>query len=274
MNAFHRDNSRRSGYQATCKGCQKVYRKGYYLRNKERLLEQSRMYQRSGGTLHYFATRLLEGAKQRALQKHRLCTLTPEDILDLREKQHNQCVYLGIEMVWHPKAGIFQVSIDRVDSSQGYVIANCQLVCEGINQLKNNMREGDFGHFLQFLARPVPDSSPFVPYCDFTSAQKCKFTKLYGHMKSNRPKIKRNVTREELHQLREKQQDRCALTGIRVTWEPHQWTTASWDRIDSSGDYSVHNLQLTIWPTNRMKKDHPNQEALEMINRIREVYCE
>lgn len=274
MDAFHRDKSAKSGYQAVCKECQKVYARERYRRNRKRLLEQQRAYRRSGGTTHYFASRLLQSAKQNSLRKQRLCTLTPEDIVDLRETQRNQCVYLGTEMVWRPVSGIFQVSLDRIDSSQGYVLANCQLVSDGINQLKSDMKEEGFTYLLKFLARPVPASSPFVPYSDFTSAQKRKFSRLYRKMGRSNRKATRNVTIEELHRLREKYQDRCALTGIRVTWEPHHWTTASWDRIDSDGDYEATNLQLTIWPINRMKASHSNKEAMEMINRIREVYGE
>ena len=273
--AFHKYNKRKSGYQAKCKECTKVYSRERHRRNPQRRIEQNREYRRSGGTTHFFASLLLHGAKKRSLQKQRLCTLTPEDILDLLETQKNQCAYLGTEMVWRPKAGIFQVSLDRIDSSHGYVVSNCQLVCDGINQLKNDMKENDFVYLLKLLARPAPDSSPpLVLYSDFTSAQKNKFSQLFGNMKKGRRKAKRNVTREELHSLRAKQQDRCALTGIRVTWECNQWSTASWDRIDSEGDYEVDNMQLTIWPINRMKKNHSNKDAIEMISRIREVYGE
>ena len=164
-----------------------------------------------------------------------------------------------------------------VDSSEGYVLSNCHLVCDGINRLKNDMKEEDFVYLLKFLARPAQDSlPPLVPYFDFASAQKKKFADLYGHMEDGRRRkvTTRNVTKEDLHQLREKHQDRCALTGICVMWEPNQWTTASWDRIDSDGDYEAANLQLTIWPVNRMKATHSNNDAMEMISRIREVYGE
>ena len=275
VHAFHRSNRLKSGYQAQCKDCKNTYTREHYLRNKRRRREQLREYKQSGGTTHYFATVLLQSAKQRAVQKQRLCTLTPKDIVGLRETQKNQCAYLGTEMVWRPKAGIFQVSLDRIDSSRGYILSNCQLVSDGINRLKSDMKKEDFVDLLKFLARPPPDDSlPFVSYSDFISVEKTKFTILYGHMKDGRRKVTRNVTREELYQLREKQQDRCALTGIRVTWECNQWSTASWDRIDSEGDYEVDNMQLTIWPINRMKKNHSNKDAIEMIDRIREVYGE
>ena len=274
VDAFYHDKHGKYGYRAKCKECEKAYSKGYFQKNRKRHLEQMSAYKRSGGPTR-FATLLLQNARMRSLRKQRECTLTADEIMGLRERQGNLCAYLGTLMVWRPNSGIFQVSLDRIDSSKGYIISNCQLVCDGINQLKSDMKEEDFVYLLKMLARPVLDNlPPFVPYSGFTNAQKNKFSNLYWHMKGVHRKVSRNVTREELHGLRENFQDRCALTGIRVTWETNQWTTASWDRIDSSGDYEADNMQLTIWPVNRMKKNHPNEEAKKMIQRIREVYGE
>lgn len=268
--AFHQ---KRRG-RRTCKECRKIYDRKYYYGNKDRILKRNREYQQSGGSTHYFACILLNSAKTRSLKKQRLCTLMPEDILDLRKRQSNKCVYLGTKMVWRPKAGILQVSLDRINSSQGYVLQNCQLVCEGINRLKSDMKEENFTRLLKILAHyPIPDNlPPLVPYSDFTPTQKCKFSDLYSEMGRGRRKITRNITREDLHHLRDKYQDRCALTGIRVTWEPNQLSTASWDRIDSRGDYEVNNVQLTLWCVNRMKGSHSNEDAMDMINLIRETY--
>ena len=274
VQAFRKDKNREFGYQGKCKACAKAYDKEDYRRNREKYLKQARAYQRSGGPPR-FAALLVRNAKKRSRQKQRLCTLTTEDILSLREKQANQCVYLNTEMVWRPGTGIFQVSLDRIDSSQGYVLANCQLVCDGINRLKSDMKEEDFLYLLKLVARPARGRlPPLLPYPDFTSAQKRKFGDLYRRMKNSPRKATRNVTREELHHLREKHQDRCVMTGIHVTWEYNQFTTASWDRIDSDGDYEANNMQLTIWPINRMKWNHSDKEAMEMIHCIQDVYGE
>ena len=274
VDAFHRRRSIKSGYRADCKECVKTYRKEHYQKNRKRMLAQNWAYRHSGGPTR-FATLLLRDAKKRSFLKQRECTLTADEIVGLRGRQGNQCAYLGTEMVWRPNSGIFQVSLDRIDSSNGYILSNCQLVCDGINCLKGDMKEEDFVDLLKMLARPVLESLiPLVPYSKFTSAQKHKFSALYGRMRNGDRKATRNVTREELLCLREMYQDRCALTGVRVTWEINQWTTASWDRIDSGGDYEADNIQLTIWPVNRMKRNHANKEAIEMIQRIREVYGE
>lgn len=273
LDDFHRNSSSKSGYLAGCKECRKIYRREYFQKNRRKIIEQSRVYQQSGGTPRSFVTRCLNSARQKTLRKGRLFTVTPEHILALREKQNNKCAYLGTEMIWRPKSGIYKMSIDRIDSSKGYIPSNCQLVCDGINRLKSDATDKDFVYLLKFLTRPPPDNSvPVVPYSDFSSAEKRKFTQNFNCM--TRRNIIRRITREDLHRLREKYQDRCALTGIRVTWEPNQITTASWDRIDSEGNYTMDNIQLTSWPVNAMKGPHLNDDAIGMIGQIREVYGE
>jgi hypothetical protein len=61
------------------------------------------------------------------------------------------------------------------------------------------------------------------------------------------------VTLEDLKNLWEKQQGRCAYTDLPLTPDGHQINTMSIDRIDSNKDYTVDNIQFVCVPVNRMK---------------------
>jgi len=277
-NGFHRHKYSKTGYRSRCKECRKLelpQNREYYQRTRKERLKQHRKYYRRGG-IRQFGYALLQASKG-SFGTQRQCTITLEDILGLRETQGNRCAYLGVEMAWKPNSGIFKASVDRIDSSKGYMVENCHLVCAGINRLKNDMSDRDFRELLVYLSQPVTRANPLVPYHEFTSAQKNKFVMLFASMGRGRPsreKIIRKVTKEDLHRLREKYQDRCALTGIPVVWESNDFGTASWDRIDSSGNYASENIQLSLWCINRMKGSETNEEALKMIGCIREMYLE
>lgn len=57
-------------------------------------------------------------------------------VCDLWEKQGGKCAITGIDMTYRyhdPKAA----SIDRIDSSLGHIEGNIQLICQGVNRMKN-----------------------------------------------------------------------------------------------------------------------------------------
>lgn len=54
-----------------------------------------------------------------------------------------------------------------------------------------------------------------------------------------------NLTVEEVADLYEKQEGRCALTGWEIGWSETGWEhNASIDRLDNSLGYSIENIQL------------------------------
>lgn len=69
----------------------------------------------------------------------------------LWDKQKGLCALSGLEMTIRGERGTDQywnsVSIDRIDSSKGYLIGNVQLVCTGVNYMKKDMSDEMFIHF-------------------------------------------------------------------------------------------------------------------------------
>lgn len=58
-------------------------------------------------------------------------------LLELYKKQNGRCAILNIPMT-HEFNNLRSISIDRIDSSLGYITGNVQLVCQFINTAKKN----------------------------------------------------------------------------------------------------------------------------------------
>lgn len=84
---------------------------------------------------------LCNGAKTRNL----VVEITPKNIWDLFIKQNRLCALSGIEICFgKTRKGVNTASVDRIDSSLGYIISNIQIVHKKINQIKMDLSQDDF----------------------------------------------------------------------------------------------------------------------------------
>jgi len=79
-----------------------------------------------------------------------------EYLFDLWENQNERCAYSGLPLsieTNHPHT----VSLDRIDSQQGYVVGNLQLVSAMVNRMKQEFDEELFievcGHITNFQSK-------------------------------------------------------------------------------------------------------------------------
>jgi hypothetical protein len=78
--------------------------------------------------------------------------VTIEYLWDLFLKQNRRCAISGVMIDFrsHERNGLEQTaSLDRIDSSQGYVIGNVQWVHKKVNELKSDNKEQDFLGWVQ-----------------------------------------------------------------------------------------------------------------------------
>lgn len=131
---FYNDKRGKYNKQKECKSCNKKNKKE---RVKKLSIEQQ-MKMMLKTTLYSSKRRKLKGRKECGINN-----LTIEDIVFLKDKQNNKCVYSGEELIWETN-NIYKASIDRIDSEKGYTLDNVQLVCLIVNQMKSNLNEKEF----------------------------------------------------------------------------------------------------------------------------------
>jgi hypothetical protein len=87
------------------------------------------------------------------------------------------------------------------------------------------------------------------------------------------------ITIHDVEALWESQQGRCALTGatlliatnqIRGHTDIDREAVLSLDRIDNSRGYTIDNIQLTTWRTNRIKNDLSNEALFAFCRQVLE----
>lgn len=88
----------------------------------------------------------LRRIKVRQKSKDLGCNLTLEYLKFIWEDQNHKCAYTGIELslpkyIKGSNNIIFTASLDRIDSSKGYVEGNVQFVSMAINYMKSTMTD-------------------------------------------------------------------------------------------------------------------------------------
>ena len=136
------------------------YRKQYKDNKEKRCKKCNKLnskYRRYNYNKKQFINSLLNSCKhssKKRLKNKRyessIFNITYKDILELIEKQNNKCIYTGIELVYKP-CNNYKLSIDRIDSSKGYIKENIQLVGWIVNQAKSNLNEEVFLNMIKMI---------------------------------------------------------------------------------------------------------------------------
>jgi len=91
----------------------------------------------------YIESRLKYLVTKARNRKNKEFNITLSDLLDLWDEQQGLCAYTKLPLQF--EANKFDlVSLDRIDSSKGYVVGNIQLVCAAVNLMKMAMTEAQF----------------------------------------------------------------------------------------------------------------------------------
>jgi hypothetical protein len=192
--------------------------------------------------------------------------ITIEAINDMYTKQKGLCYYTGVKL--KAETGIYQISVDRLDSSIGHSIENCVLTTLPINRFKGVMTVEEFNTLINNITLHV--DIPYTPpnYEELSKIAKTKISNLVGDIKRRAKKANHacEMSVEVFKEWRIKQGDRCNITKVPICWETYQWNTGSIDRIDSSKGYTLDNIQIVLWSINMMKNDLTHDEAIEVMN--------
>lgn len=91
--------------------------------------------------------------------------------------------------------------------------------------------------------------------------------------RSKRKNIQFNITKEYLKELWDKQNGKCAISGIEMTFEQYKGripTNVSIDQINPKNGYTIGNIQLVCMAVNQMKSDLKIDELYKFCSAILE----
>lgn len=145
ISKFNKDKTKKYGVGGECKECAKVASRKYYYANTDSIKRRVTCY--SNNYIPKFTRdidsrlkNLCTNARQR---KSKEFNITETDLLDLWGKQEGLCAYTKLPMTATSNQHS-TVSLDRIDSSKGYIVGNIQLVCASINRMKQEFTEDVF----------------------------------------------------------------------------------------------------------------------------------
>lgn len=92
------------------------------------------------------STTYFNHVKKSAERRHIQFSITIEDMDVLFTKQNGKCVYTGEQLTigMGKNKSRFNASLDRIDSSKGYIIDNIQFVTKNINMMKQKFSHNQF----------------------------------------------------------------------------------------------------------------------------------
>jgi len=218
------------------------------------------------GYVWYLVNNARYADNKRRLDLENLITI--EEVNLLKTKQNNQCVYLGIEMLWgkHNSDSMYRASIDRINPNLGHTFENCQLVVECVNYFRL-----DLTHFETIdLFHGISTSNI---ECEHDQNEKMVIYKKKDMIKAMRFQTNDHMTMEQMNSMIVDQNNQCTLTGIELCWHPNCIKVVSKDRINPNDkSYAKENVQLIMWPINRLKHTWSNEQTKEVIKIIKEKY--
>lgn len=120
-------------------------------KNKQSLLNLNNM--------HYvrYLEKIFSYLLRNCRKRYKECTLTLSDLQEQWDKQNGICPYSGIKLniptyKKNHNNPIYTASVDRIDSSKGYIPGNIQFVSTCINYMKNNMSDSDTRLMCKYIA--------------------------------------------------------------------------------------------------------------------------
>lgn len=109
---------------------------------------KSRSWKGYGEISSTYFSQVKKGAKSRGL----LFNISIEYLWELFRGQEEKCALTGISLII-PRShysskknppGVAMASVDRIDSSKGYIVGNIQWVCAKINHMKWDLSQEEF----------------------------------------------------------------------------------------------------------------------------------
>lgn len=127
------------------------YRDGRCIDCKKKQAEKRKITNKGNGSIERMLLSRYLGLKERAKKKGLIVDFQKEFLLELWNKQKGYCAISGIKMTYENfKGRVFtNISVDRIDSSKGYIKENIQLICMAVNQMKSDLTLDELLYFCE-----------------------------------------------------------------------------------------------------------------------------
>lgn len=211
--------------------------------------------------------------KIRSKRKNIEFNLTIEYIWDIFLKQNKKCKYSLVNLQFAEINNDFKnktASLDRIDSSKGYIEGNVQWVHKDVNFMKYNLTELDFLRVCKNVT--IFQKNKNFTKCDRPIYTKCEF--LNSIRCAKKRNIEFNLTIDDIIELYCIQGGICALSGVPIKFSESSRDNPNWtvsiDRVDSSKNYTIDNIQLIHKKLNPMKLSFSQKYFINLCNIIYE----
>ena len=148
-------------YTKNCSGCgaeQSYGRKDHY----KRAVSGDWKCKSCSGHINNFAGRVgpmpitwYEVKRKGGISRGYTWDLTPQYILDMYNNQKGKCALTGWPIGWPDRGLTATVSIDRIDSDEGYLQGNVQLLHKDVNMAKQQFSQEYFVHMCESVSNKV-----------------------------------------------------------------------------------------------------------------------
>lgn len=271
---FGKHKGAKDGLNTRCKTCI-VLSKRKSRANDPKNKEKQRTYKLNNVLQHILYN--CEGIDKR---KGRVCDLDEAYINQLVKAQNGLNLYTNTPIKWmmdlnkKKNTGAHNgSSIDRIDSTKGHIKGNVQIIELWVNRLKLEYNMKTFGKILRRLRDPPEPVKYKLDFSKLPRFQKVFLWNKINNTKQRQKKMTKSevlgFTLDDVLELWEEQERKCALSSIPINIYPNNPYSISIDRIDSDKPYSKDNIHLTSWVVNSARSDMSLDEFSSSLECIR-----
>ncbi len=219
--------------------------------------------------------RIREGAKSRNLE----FSININEAWELLEKQGHRCALTNDLLTLQKE--VKTASLDRIDSSKGYVDGNIWWVHKDVNNIKNDLSVNELYYWANLVINN-DNSNYILEYTERDRTGRKGWWKGYGMVSGTCMSIMKkgarlrnievNITAKELWEIYVKQGGRCAITNLPITLaetkEQRDKNTGSIDRIDSNKGYYAENVRWVHKRINCIKWEYTDEYFYSLCEKI------
>ena len=217
------------------------------------------MYQYKSGSKNYLwkgigdlSAHAFHSIKSGATQRNIGFDITIDDAWNAYINQKGTCALSGVPLLFntnHNDRNSKTASLDRIDSTKGYVNGNIQWIHKTLNKMKMDLQLNEFINLCRLIVNPLSHAELNDSVNIKLHNNNFKGYKNISNTKFNEIKrgaIGRNIyfdiTIVDMWNKFIDQGGYCALTGLPIEFK-YKKNSASLDRIDSSMGYTIDNIQ-------------------------------